>query len=282
MIDVALVRCQELPEPDSDMDLLQESLAARGLSVAWRSWDGVGEHGRFDDARIAVVRAAWNYFLDYAAFRAWIDRTARVTRLYNEPRVLAWNSDKSYLGELVEKGVAVVPTVYVARGEAPDLAGTMRARGWSRVVVKPRVSAGSFETYQYALADVDASTMQKHTLARDMMVQPFVASVDDYGERALVFIDGELTHAVRKMPRFANGVERTDLVPVADDEAAFAKAVLSCVPEKLLYARVDLARDERGAPMLMELEACEPSLHLWRNETALARFCDAIAREVRA
>ena len=31
----------------------------------------------------------------------------------------------------------------------------------------------------------------------DTLVQPYVTSVETYGERSLVFIDGELTHGVR-------------------------------------------------------------------------------------
>ena len=35
---------------------------------------------------------------------------------------------------------------------------------------------------------------------RDLLVQPYLPSVEDHGERALVWIDGEFTHAVRKTP----------------------------------------------------------------------------------
>jgi hypothetical protein len=111
------------------------------------------------------------------------------------------------------------------------------------------------------------------------MVQPYVASVDGYGERSLVWIDGELTHAMRKTPRFVGDAERIDgPFPIADDERAVAEAALAPVAARILYGRVDLARDADGRPMVMELELVEPSLFLARHPPALARFVAAVAR----
>ncbi len=53
----------------------------------------------------------------------------------------------------------------------------------------------------------------------------------------------------------------------------------------LLYARVDLARDDEGRPLLMELELVEPSLFLLQHPPALERLVRAIearARDERA
>jgi hypothetical protein len=50
---------------------------------------------------------------------------------------------------------------------------------------------------------------------------------------------------------------------------------------ELLYARVDVVRDERGALQLMELELLEPSLFLVQHPPALARFAEALARRLR-
>jgi hypothetical protein len=120
---------------------------------------------------------------------------------------------------------------------------------------------------------------------RPMMVQPYVRAVDERGERSYVWIDGEITHAVRKSPRFAGGVERVDPVPLDDADVAFAKSALALAKERapeLLYARVDVARDERDRPMVMELELVEPSLFFVHAPHALARFCSAVERLVKA
>jgi hypothetical protein len=95
-----------------------------------------------------------------------------------------------------------------------------------------------------------------------------------------VWIAGELTHAVRKSPRFADGVERVERVPIAADERALAMALVAAAGTGLLYARVDLVRDEAGVPCVMELELIEPSLFLVQHPPALARLADALAERV--
>jgi hypothetical protein len=46
----------------------------------------------------------------------------------------------------------------------------------------------------------------------------------------------------------------------------------------LLYARIDVARDDHGAPRLMELELVEPSLFFAQGPAALARYVSAVRR----
>jgi hypothetical protein len=93
----------------------------------------------------------------------------------------------------------------------------------------------------------------------------------------LVWIAGELSHAVRKNPRLAGGDESVSaaLVPEAD-ERAFAEKVLAPRRAGLLYARVDVARAPDGSLLLMELELVEPSLFLKQSPPSLARFAKAI------
>ena len=47
---------------------------------------------------------------------------------------------------------------------------------------------------------------------------------------------------------------------------------------ELRVGRVDLARDDDGAPMVMELELIEPSLFFLQNPVALDRFVTALLR----
>src|SRR6185503_14222741 len=112
-------------------------------------------------------------------------------------------------------------------------------------------------------------------------VQPYVASVEAYGERALVWIDGELTHAVRKTPRFSHDAEVvSEALPIAADERALAEAVLAPFTPRLLYGRVDVARDDAGRSMVMELELIEPSLFVARHPPAMARLVAALPRRL--
>src|SRR6185369_3637083 len=123
-------------------------------------------------------------------------------------------------------GHAVVPTALCPRGAAV----AVPTLGFGDLVVKPAVSAGSFATRRFAAGEHAAAQafVDELVAERDVLVQAYVPSVEDYGERALVWIDGALTHAVRKSPRFSGGEEQVGAaVPIASDEAALAEAVLA-------------------------------------------------------
>jgi hypothetical protein len=104
----------------------------------------------------------------------------------------------------------------------------------------------------------------------DVVVQPYYRSVDDYGELSMIFIDGELTHAVRRPAE--------ELAAVTEEDRAVANTALRAIMEPTLYARVDLVRDDAGTMRLLELELVEPSLFFELAPRAAARLARAIAR----
>jgi glutathione synthase/RimK-type ligase-like ATP-grasp enzyme len=131
-------------------------------------------------------------------------------------------------------------------------------------------------------AEIDESLFRDLVAARHMMVQPYIESVEGHGERAVVWIDGEITHAIRKSPRFSGQEESvSDGLLVASDERELALAALATVSSRLLYGRVDIVRDERGVPLVMELELIEPSLFLKQSDRALERFVTAVVTRVK-
>ena len=59
----------------------------------------------------------------------------------------------------------------------------------------------------------------------DALAQPFVDSVRSHGARSMVVIDGQLTHSIRKEPRFGDAAESVSgPLPIAADDAALVKA----------------------------------------------------------
>ena len=277
---VAIASCRKLPEPDQDQAVLMTALASAGLDAAMLAWDD--PDAPFASYDLTIIRSTWNYFHHVEAFVAWTARVAEHTRLLNPPAIVAWNAMKTYLAELEKRGLDVVPTAFVARGAETRLEAILDERGWDEVVIKPVVSAGSFRTERFDRATVAAGQAFLGALAadREAMVQRWMPSVETHGERSLVWIDGEFTHAIRKSPRFAGGFEQVTEVPIADDERAFAARALAPLAADLLYARVDLVRDGDGVVRLMELELIEPSLFLRQSPAALARFVAAIGRRV--
>ncbi|HVU52376.1 MAG TPA: hypothetical protein VHL80_16895 [Polyangia bacterium] len=280
MLDVALASCQVLPKIDRDQAPLLGALRAAGLRAEVLAWDDPAAD--FASARLTLLRATWNYTQQPDRFAGWLASTAAASALWNPLPVVRWNLHKGYLLELQRAGVPVTPTHLVPRGSAERLADVAAARGWGDVVVKPAVSAGSRLTLRAGAATQRGEAHLRAIVARqDALVQPYLPAVEGHGERALVFIDGELTHAVRKAPRFAGDAESvTGPFDVSDDEAALARAVLAAAPAPVLYARVDVAPGADGRPVLMELELIEPSLFFAHGPRAVERLVAAIGRRL--
>lgn len=287
MTRVGLVTCRDLPEPDPDEPLLVAALAARGVDARVVAWDDPAVDWAAFDA--CVLRSTWNYHRRPAAFLAWLDRVERSTRLWNPPDVVRWNAHKGYLLQVAAAGLPVVPTVLLRAGARDRLADVLEREGWTDVVVKPAISAGSYATIRVRPGDLARGEAHLATLlaAEDALVQPHLASVAREGECSLVVIDGALVHAVRKHQRLAGGHERVDtdvagfLRRAGSDPDELCARLLARFAPGALYARVDVARDDDGRLRLMELEVIEPSLFFGlgeRGRAALDRFAGAIVQ----
>ena len=276
MIALRVATCVELPEPDLDAAPLAVALAAGGFAGQLVGWDDPAVD--WDAPIPTLLRSTWNYPLAPDAFLAWIDRASAAAPLINPADIVRDNLHKRYLLAIAARGVPVVPTTLVERGQTYDLAEFAAPR----VVIKPEVGAGSMGTRRFARGDPEAQVhLAQLTAHGAALIQPYIASVEAYGERSLVWIDGALSHAIRKTPRFTGDAEQVDgPYPIADDERAVALAALAPIADRILYGRVDLARDDRGRPMVMELELVEPSLFFARQPGSADRFVAALRRRL--
>lgn len=147
------------PDPGSEYfesrwpDVFEASarpLREAGLSVHRHVWT---EPLPAADYAAVLPLLAWGYPHTYdrwlAAVRGWADASAP---LHNPASVLIWNSDKRYLGRLAEAGVPVVPTVYADRLEVEQLEQAAERFGTGRLVAKPQVSAGAWQTIRWSRA----------------------------------------------------------------------------------------------------------------------------------
>lgn len=246
--------------------LLQTALEARGVVVKRCSWSDPAVDWTSFDA--AVVRSTWDYFERHDEFTAWLERASAATRLINDARLMRWNADKRYLGELAAAGIAVVPTRFVARGEAVSLAEIQAECGWEEMVFKPVVSGAGRLTYRVG-ADVPAAdeiTFAACVAAENMMVQRFEPSIMAAGEVSVIVIDGVATHAIRKTAKTGEFRVQDDHGgtvhphPPSEQERAFAQAAVAACPWSPLYARVDFVAPHADQLLLMELELIEPEL----------------------
>jgi hypothetical protein len=281
---VALVGSERGLRVDPDLPMAWSALRDTGLVIDLVRWDDDAVDWTSYD--LAVVRSCWDYAWRLEEFLDW---AASVPRLRNRVEVLRWNTDKTYLRDLERAGLPVVPTVWnpTRADELPD------AGEW---VVKPSISAGSRDTARWAEpVDVLVHAGDLIAAGRTAMVQPYLASVDDAGETAMLFVGGRFSHAVRKGPLLGRGEgvrqdrdSRGDLTPAVPTAAQrdVAQSVFDAIPELVgigtspLYARIDLVQDAAGRPVLLELELSEPSLFLPQAPGAAATLARAVEAEL--
>ncbi len=277
---VRIATCKTLPEVDVDEQPLAAAFLAANIDAELVAWDDPSVD--WDLPIPTLLRSTWNYALDVAGFLSWVDRVAEAGPLWNPREVVHANVHKRYLLELAAREVAVVPTTLVERGQTCDLAEIAKRYRTAKLVIKPEVGAGSLGARVFTIGGpMTNPTPRGHlsalTARGAALIQPYLSSVDGYGERSLVWIDGAISHAIRKKPRFVGEIERIEgPMPIADDERALAEAALAPVADRILYGRVDMARDEANRPVVMELELVEPSLFLAKQPGAADRLVAAL------
>jgi glutathione synthase/RimK-type ligase-like ATP-grasp enzyme len=277
---IAIATCAGYDGYKADDDLLREALRAGGAEADPVVWDEEGvDWSGFD---LCLVRSTWDYNRKHEEFLAWARRVEAATALRNPGELIAWNSDKTYLGELAERGVRTVPTVWVERDTRPNIEEILAANGWNEAVIKPTVDLGAENLHRVRAGTGDAQEALEAVLRRhDAMVQPFLPSLEAQGELSLTYIDGTLTHAVRKRPApgdfrvqsiWGGTMTRADPEP---PHVQLAEQALSTLEEPPLYARADLVTGPTGDPCLIELELIEPNLYLSQNPAAAKTLADA-------
>lgn len=294
MKNIVFVTDAESLPIDYDMEPLLAACASYDLPVEIRKWDDpTVDWAAFD---LVVLRSPWSYASRLEEFLGWCRAVSRVTRLENPLAVIEWSLDKHYLSDLADANVPIVPTLFV-EPKATRVADALtdfktQQQNCSEVVVKPSVGAYSKDVKRFK-ADKNADILgyiQKLKLRGDsVLVQPYLSSIDLVGETDLIFFNGQYSHAIRKGALLA--ADGTVNVPTSDfrkerepdeTEISIASNALKAAADKLglkrplLYARVDLVRDIKGHPVVLEMEIAEPSLSLPNCRGSAIRFALAL------
>ena len=239
---------------DLDAPLVLSELAALGVEARLEVWDDEGVDWESYD--LVVVRSTWGYARVYDEFLAWAHARAR----------------------------PVIDTSFCEVGEEPHFPE-------GDVVVKPAVGAGSIDAERFRAGDHAGARQhvaRLHASRRCALIQPYASAIDEQGERALIFIDADFSHAMTKRamlnvaPEERDGEFRSRQMSLATAEPAavdLARQLLTGRFADLTYARVDLVASAEGW-QLMELELVEPALYLGYDDRAPARLARAIARRL--
>lgn len=277
MTDYTFVTYSGMPDLDPDDRLAVDVLTQREYAVATAVWDDPAVD--WSAAGTVIIRSTWDYNMRHEAFLAWAESVARVAPLYNPLELVRWNIHKSYLRDLASKGVSVVPTLWVNAQARADLRKTLADAGWPEAVIKPAIGLSTFGVKRVSGSVDDQAHLDELLLEHDVMVQPFLRSVQSYGERALMFMNGTYSHAARKtafQPLLPTGEAGETPVEATGAEIALAVKAMQALPAPALYARVDLVLGDAGEPLVIECELIEPTLFLSMHPRAAHRFADAL------
>jgi len=284
----------------NDDALAAPRLAALSIQVDWHDWKNY-EHINWRQYDMVVIRSTWDYMDKAPTFLAALETIeANGVALHSPLRFVRDNVRKTYLTQLANRGVRIIPSRFVdaklewghVKAAFDEWAPQTDAHNFS-IIVKPQIGAGSEATFRVKLSDLAhfEGDIAQCFVSRGAILQPYRARINIEGEYSVVLFNGRLSHAIVKVPKKGDfraqahlGADHRLLQP-NEERFAEVKEVAEFVMKKALdelplYARVDLVRGDDGLLELMELELIEPYLALNKSNGAPERFAEAIAERL--
>ena len=197
------------------------------------------------------------------------------------------NKHKFYLKEQENKGVLILPTIFLEKNSNKNIDDIL-PKNWQKIVIKPAFSAGSYLTKLVDRSELDSiqDEFQEHFITKDFLLQEFRPEIKELGETSIIFFNGIFSHAINKKPtegdfrvQIQYGGKYTLLEPNIE-LINQAKQVLEQIPQKLLYARIDGIVKENQLH-LMEIELIEPDLYFDIAIGSRERFVEAFLEIVK-
>lgn len=284
---IGILTCARLPELlPSDQQLIplfgKENIAAKAViwddeSVDWTQFDYL------------IFRNTWDYYQKETAFHSWLNKIELLgIKTFNPISVIQKNKHKFYLKELENEGISILPTVFLEKNSISNLHDLI-PKSWEKMVIKPAFSAGSYLTKLIDRSELSSiqTEFKEHFATKDFLLQEFRPEIKELGETSFIFINGKFSHAVNKKPEendFRVQIQyggKYTLIEPNEDLLIQAEIVLSKIPEKLLYARVDGIVIENKLH-LMEIELIEPDLYFDLAFGARERFVESFLKVLRS
>ena len=279
---VTLVTCDRQPQLHPSDQLLARELTRLDVSVRVASWSDAAVDWSLTP--LTVLRSTWDTYTRPEEFQLWLRRVATHTSICNGEDALLWNVDKRYLLELSAQGVPVIASRYIEKGSTPAL--SCADVPWDSVVIKPAIGGGSHGVRKF---DVRTQLPALHAHLEVLietsgaLLQRFEPGVETDLERSLVFIKGEYSHGVRRVPfNRGNTPDTSDYDhDASSEEIAFATEVLTAAGARHMpFARVDVVPSLPGI-LLMELELIDAALFFTRKPSAAAKLALVLLEHLR-
>lgn len=274
-------RRKDAYEHDLEFEALSKSAALRDMAFECVSWDDDRTDWAAFDA--AIIRTTWDYQTRMADFLSALDRIeAAGAPVFNSPSIVKWNINKLYLLELEKKGIAIPPTLAADGLTGEEGAQKHQIATWQKelaskkLVIKQQVGAGAHHQY---LVEEDT---QLPELKTPVLIQPFLPSIQSFGEISFLFIGGKFSHALLKTTqkgdyRIQSLYGGKEQVYHPDkQQLTCAQNALEAIEADLLYARIDMVSDGKGGWLLMEMELIEPYLYPEQGPKLGGLFAEAL------
>lgn len=268
-----------------DDELAVEPLARLGWTVDFVSWRRPDTNWDLYD--LVIIRSTWDYQQNPVAFLSLLESIERSrARLENPLSLVRWNLRKTYLRDLDERAVPVVPTLWCDVVDAARVSALFGRLGADEIVLKPIVGANADHAFRLRREQIEERLEELSRTYRDTqyLAQPFMDHVLSEGEYSLFYFAGELSHAILKTPResdFRVQEEHGGLIRPVKATSALARAgkrAMAALPVLPLYGRVDLVRGQSDVFRVMELELIEPALYFRMDPDSPRRFAQALDR----
>ncbi|GEA12126.1 hypothetical protein [Alteromonas sp. KUL49] len=258
--------------PFRDRDWHVQTISWHDKTIDWNTFDYV------------IVRSTWDYqqhAVEFQACLATIESSSAT--LLNPFALMQWNIEKTYLKDMQNQGVDIVPTVWSDTFNVDFLQAQFSHFDTSTLVIKPILSANADDTFKITRANLSTllPTLTSCFNTRKHMVQPFAQSIVDEGEYSLFYFNHAFSHGILKTPATGDfrvqeehGGQLRSIQPT-EDMLNVATQSLEAMPSRALYARVDLVRI-KDKWSIMELELIEPSLYFNLDKASPERFVQAM------
>ncbi|WP_026711535.1 ATP-grasp domain-containing protein [Flavobacterium filum] len=282
---IGILTCARLPELlESDQQLIP-LFAKENITAKAAIWDD--ETVDWTEFDYLIFRNTWDYYQKEEVFNSWLHKIELLgIKTFNPISVIQKNKHKFYLKELEKEGISILPSIFLEKNSTSNLHNVI-PKSWEKMVIKPAFSAGSYLTKLIDRTEIESiqTEFKEHFATKDFLIQEFRPEIKELGETSFIFFDGKFSHAVNKKPvendfrvQIQYGGKYTLIEPNAD-LLLQAELILSKIPEKLLYARVDGIVIENKLH-LMEIELIEPDLYFDLADGARERFVEAFLKVI--
>lgn len=284
---IAIASCANLPDWELDDQPFFNTLKQHNIDHQVLAWDSKTDWSQFD---ACLIRTTWDYQERFPEFTQWLETVSSQTLLLNPIKVVQWNSHKQYLRELEQAGITIAPSEWLMPGQSYDIANLMALRNWTQGFIKPLIGANARECCRFDNSEQGLKIAQAHIDKliehEQLVLQPYLKSVEQFGETSGIFFNHQFSHGTRKVPvkgdfRVQDDYGAKDYpYQLSLKEMELAQQAIRYVSEKygdLLYARIDFLHDHEGNPYLNEMELIEPSLFFRHGGQA---SCDMLAQSL--